>query len=62
MAHVDYRFLVVTIGCGQLPKIMEVAAQHDLVVFGTLDGKVLSNLANRPHGTDRLPVYFYESG
>lgn len=58
----DERLFVVTIGCGQLPKILEVASQHDFAVFGTLDGQILSNLMDDLQGAKKLPVYFYESG
>ncbi|MEW6574199.1 MAG: hypothetical protein AB1374_11265 [Bacillota bacterium] len=59
---VDDKLFLVTIGCGQLPKIVEVTAQHDFAVFGTLDGQILSNLMKNLQGRQGLPVYFYESG
>jgi len=38
-----------------LPGILEVAAKHEFVVFGTVGGQALAGLEN-------CPVYFYEIG
>ena len=47
--------LLVAIGCGRLSRILEVAAYHEFVVFGTMEGRVLE-------GLNACPVYFYETG
>jgi hypothetical protein len=56
--------LLVAIGCGRLPGIIEIAARSSFVVFGTMDGERLAGMAN--HITNRMgfscPVYFYETG
>ena len=56
--------LFVAVGCGRLPGILDVAARHPFIVFGTMDGKAFTGLIARVvDSTDSaLPVYFYESG
>lgn len=56
--------LVVALGRGRLPGILDITARHPFVVFGTMDGSVLAGLTasvvNRM--ASGLPVYFYETG
>ena len=56
--------ILVAIGCGRLPGILDIAARHPLVVFGTMEGKVFAGLtACVVYSTAfALPVYFYETG
>ena len=56
--------LIVAIGCGRLPGILEITTRHSFVVFGTMDGAVLSDLSARiSDGTAfSFPAYFYETG
>jgi hypothetical protein len=56
--------LLVALGCGRLPGILDIAARHPFVVFGTMEGKVLDCFAAcDARGTaPALPVYFYETG
>jgi hypothetical protein len=56
--------LLVALGCGRLPGILDIVASHPFVVFGTMQGKVLAGLTACVVGTTAcaLPVYFYESG
>jgi len=56
--------LLVALGCGRLPGILEITARNPFVVFGTMDGKVLSELSARISGAtaSSFPVYFYETG
>jgi hypothetical protein len=60
----DENMLLVAIGCSRLPVIFDIAERHPFVVFGTMDGTVLSDLAHC-HGGHRaanLRTYFYETG
>lgn len=61
---VGERMLVVALGCGRLPGILDSAARHPFVVFGTMEAKVLAGLNASVVGSTAspLPVYFYESG
>jgi hypothetical protein len=56
--------LLVALGCGRLPGILDIGARHPFVVFGTMDGKVLAALPACVVGSTAfaLPVYFYETG
>jgi hypothetical protein len=56
--------LLVALGCGRLPGILDIAARHPFVVFGTMDGKVFSGLAGCVvrNTASAFPVYFYETG
>ena len=56
--------LLVAIGCSRLPGIFDIAVKHPFVVFGTMDGHVLTNLANyvAEDAASAFPVYFYETG
>ena len=56
--------LLVALGCGRLLGMLDVAARHPFVVFGTMEGKVFAGLAARVVGgvAPALPVYFYETG
>jgi hypothetical protein len=56
--------LLVALGCGRLPGILDIAARRPFVVFGTMEGKVLGDLAPCVAGDapSALPVYFYETG
>jgi len=56
--------LLVAIGCGRLPGMLDIAANRGFVVLGTMEGRALTDLANSISGrtASRLPVYFYETG
>ena len=56
--------LLVAVGRGRLPGILDITARHHFVVFGTMDGKVLARLNARVVASkvSTLPVYFYETG
>ena len=58
------KMLLIAIGCSRLPGIFDIAARHPFVVFGTMDGHALADLANcvADDTVSDLPVYFYESG
>jgi hypothetical protein len=59
----ENRMLLVAIGCGRLPGILDINARQSFVVFGTMDGNAMSGFA--VEGVDNraaLPVYFYETG
>ena len=62
--NVSEEILLAALGRGRLPGILDIAARYHIVVFGTMDGKVLSRLtahvASSPIST--LPVYLYETG
>ena len=45
-------------GYGQLMAGLSIAERQPLVVYGTLDGKILSRLVN----ASGIPVYFFETG
>jgi hypothetical protein len=52
----DKGMLLVAIGCGRLPGILDITASQASVVFGTMDGTTLNGLS------EDNPVYFYETG
>lgn len=56
--------LLVAIGCSRLPRIFDIASRHPFVVFGTMDEKVLADVANcvGGHRVPNAPTYFYETG
>ena len=54
--------LLVAVGCGRLPKILDIDKKQSFVVFGTMDEAPLAHLSECPEGTMDLPVYFYETG
>ena len=56
--------LLVALGRGRLPEILDTTARHSFVVFGTMYGKVLAKLNTYVGGntTTALQVYFYETG
>ncbi len=56
--------LLVAIGCGRLPGMLDITANHGFVVLGTMEGRALTDLANSisGHTASRLPVYFDETG
>jgi hypothetical protein len=56
--------LLVALGRGRLPGILDITAKHPFVVFGTMDGKILAGLTAFAVGStaSALPVYFYETG
>ena len=56
--------LLVALGCGRLPGILDITARHPFVVFGTMEGKVFAGLTACVVGNtaSALPVYFYETG
>jgi hypothetical protein len=51
--------ILVAIGCGRLPAILEISEKQSIVVFGTMGDKPLLGLSD---GNRCLPVYFYETG
>ncbi len=53
--------LLVAIGCGRIPQILEKGQKNSFVVFGTMDEKRLFHLADRGSSID-TQVYFYETG
>lgn len=61
---VGEEILLVALGRGRLPGILDIAKRHAFVVFGTMDGKVFSGLTACAVGStgSALPVYFYETG
>lgn len=61
---VEKEMLLVALGCGRLPAIFDISAKHAFVVFGTMEGPVLADLAAYLVGSTAfaLPVYFYEIG
>jgi hypothetical protein len=56
--------LLVALGRGRLPRILDITARHPFVVFGTMDGRILAGLTAYVVGSmaSGLPVYFYETG
>jgi hypothetical protein len=56
--------LLVALGRGRLPGILDIIARHPFVVFGTMDRSVLAGLTACVLGSppSYLPVYFYETG
>jgi hypothetical protein len=56
--------LLVAIGCGRLPAMLDVAARHPFVVFGAMDREALASLTACAVScaASALPVYFYETG
>jgi hypothetical protein len=56
--------LLVALGCGRLPRILDIAGRRPFVVFGTMDAKVLAGLTASAVGSTAsvLQVYFYETG
>lgn len=51
----NQEFLLVAVGCGRMPGILEVAARYGFVVFGVMGGQALADL-------NACPVYLYETG
>ena len=62
--EVRKRMLLAALGCGRLPRILEIAARHSVVVFGTMEGNALAGLPVSVAGptAPAVPVYFYETG
>ncbi len=60
----ENKILLVALGCGRLPGIVDIAARNCFVVFGTMDGKVFAAINARVacRTVSSLPVYFYETG
>lgn len=56
--------LLVALGCGRLPGILDVCARHSVVVFGTMEGNVIAGLTVPGAGRTAAPlqVCFYETG
>jgi hypothetical protein len=56
--------LLVALGCGRLPGMLDIAARHPFIVFGTMEGRIFAGLTACIVGstTCALPVYFYETG
>ena len=51
----DEKAILVTVGCGRMPRIFDTAAKHGYVVLALMDGQGLS-------GLEDCRVYFYETG
>ena len=60
----DEGMLLVAIGCGRLPGILDITTRYSSVIFGTMDGKVFAGFTASVVGSraSALPVYFYETG
>jgi hypothetical protein len=60
----DEGMLLVALGCGRLPGMLDIMARHGLVVLGTMEDRVLEGLADSiaAQGASALRVYFYETG
>jgi hypothetical protein len=56
--------LLVALGCGRLPRLLDTAARQPFVAFGTMEGKVLAGFTPCVAGSTprAVPVYFYETG
>lgn len=56
--------LLVALGCGRLPAMLDLAAKRPFVVFGTMEEKAFIELAAclKACDADPLQVYFYETG
>ncbi len=56
--------LLVALGCGRLPGILNIAAKHPFVVFGTMEGERLADFAacDAEAVMQGIPVYLYETG
>jgi hypothetical protein len=54
--------LLVAIGCGRMPGILDITARHPFVVFGTMERKIFADLTVCGTMASALPVYFYETG
>jgi len=56
--------LLVALGCGRLPGILDIAAKHSFVVFGTMEEKAFAGLSPSVGDAPEpaWPVYFYEIG
>lgn len=56
--------LLVALGCGRLPGILDIAGKHSFVVFGTMEEKAFAGLSPSVGGAPEpaWPVYFYEIG
>jgi hypothetical protein len=56
--------LLVALGCGRLPGIIDIAARHSFVVFGTMEERAFAGLTSCGAGSaaPALPVFFYETG
>lgn len=59
--------LIITaaVGCRKLEEILSIACKQPMVVFGSMDGKKLSEIKNetgRYPDNQTIPVYLYETG
>lgn len=54
--------LLVAIGCGRLPQMLEIAAKRSFVVLGAMETELFADLASGREPPPDLPVYFYETG
>jgi hypothetical protein len=60
----DKEILLVSIGCGRLREILDIAGKYPFVAFGTMEREVFESLINRGLGISLsgMPVFFYETG
>lgn len=61
----DEGMLLVALGCGRLPGILDTARKHPVVVFATMEDRALAALAaciEEGSASSTLSVYFYETG
>ena len=54
--------LLVAIGCGRLPGILDIIKAQSFVVFGSMDKKPLAHFSKSPDSAADSPVFFYETG
>lgn len=54
--------LLVAVGCGRLPGILDIVKSQSFVVFGTMDEKPLTHFSEKSDREMDSPVYFYETG
>lgn len=51
-----HEYIIAAVNRDQLDAACRIAAEHGIVVFGTMDGAKLKQAGNN------VPVYFYEPG
>jgi len=62
--NVGKQALLAALGHGRLARMLDIAARHPFVVFGTMEGEAIARLVARDAdgAAPALPVYFYETG